>query len=492
MAEMPKEPDIQAPARPRARRGPGLSGKLLLLTLLFVMLAEVLIYVPSIANFRLTWLAQRMAAAQTASLALKAAPDLEVSEDLARELLTNAEVLAVVLTQDHSRRLILNSGMPPEVDRTFDLRDVMRPMTVFDAFDSLFAPEGRIIAAIDNARFGAGETIQIVFDETPLKRAMLGFSLNILSLSIVISLITASLVYLVLNWQLVRPIRRLTGAIMRFAVRPEDSGRVIRPSGRRDEIGVAESELAKMQNQLQSMLQQKANLAALGLAVSKINHDLRNMLAHAQLLSDRLTAVKDPTVQTLAPKLVGSLDRAIELCSNTLKFGKAQEAPPSRRRFRLAETVAEVAGMLEVEQRSGIQWADRVDPALEIDADPDHLFRILMNLVRNAVEAIEAAASPDGAEISISARREGSVVFVQVCDTGPGVPETVRANLFEAFKGTGRPGGVGLGLAIAAELTHAHGGEMRYLERNRGAGFEVEIPDMVTSLDEVRQAGARS
>ncbi len=72
---------------------------------------------------------------------------------------------------------------------------------------------------------------------------------------------------------------------------PESTARIIKPSGRGDEIGVAERELSDMQRDLVSMLHQKSRLAALGLAVSKINHDLRNLLASSQLLSDQLASV---------------------------------------------------------------------------------------------------------------------------------------------------------------------------------------------------------
>ena len=471
----------------RGKRRLGLSGKLLLLTLLFVMLAEVLIYVPSIANFRLTWLQQRLAAAQTASLALKAAPGLEVSDELASELLTNAEVLAVVLSRDNSRRLILKSGMPPQIDKQFDLRVSMRPSSLFDAFDALFAGNGRIISVIDKARFGAGEDIQIILDETPLKTAMIGFSINVLSLSIVISLITAGLVYLVLNWLLVRPMQRLTGTMVRFGERPSDVTRIIRPSGRTDEIGTAEREMSAMQGQLQSLLRQKSNLVSLGLAVSKINHDLRNMLAHAQLMSDRLVTIKDPGVQRLAPKLIASLDRAIELCTTTLKTGKAEEAPPCRQRIMLCGCVDEVAKTLELDQQARIRWLNKVDPALQIDADPDQLFRILHNLVRNAVEAMQRISDKGRNEVAIGAHREGSVVVIDITDSGPGIPPQMVETLFEAFKGGGRPGSVGLGLAIAAELTRAHGGEIRLVECPFGARFEVEIPDTVPSIEQLRQ-----
>lgn len=457
--------------------GLGLSSKLLLLTLLFVMLAEVLIYVPSIANFRLNWLQQRLSAAQTASLALKAAPDLEISEELARELLTNAEVLAIVLREDNNRRLILKSNMPPVIDKHFDFRVSMRPNSIFDAIETLFAPQGRIISVIDETRFKAEGAIQIIIDESHLKAAMIKFSFNVLSLSIAISLITAGLVYLVLNWLLVAPMRRLTNAIVRFGERPADPSRIVTPTSRSDEIGIAEREMATMQVQLQSLLQQKGNLAALGLAVSKINHDLRNMLGHAQLMSDRLVSIKDPGVQRLAPKLVASLDRAIELCTTTLKTGKAAETPPARRKISLFEVADEVASSLELAQSNKVSWSNNVAKDLTIDADPDQLFRILHNLVRNAVEAIETTPGGASGDVSLSALRKGEIVTFAIADNGPGIPAAMVETLFEAFKGGGRPGSVGLGLAIAAELTLAHGGEIRLTRHVGGASFEVEIPD---------------
>ena len=100
-------------------------------------------------------------------------------------------------------------------------------------------------------------------------------------------------------------------------------------TGRGDEIGVAERELASMQRQLSSLLAQKNRLAQLGMAVSKINHDLRNMLANAQLISDRLVAIPDPTVQRFVPKLIASLDRAIQFCNASLQFGGSQKRPPA-------------------------------------------------------------------------------------------------------------------------------------------------------------------
>jgi signal transduction histidine kinase len=314
---------------------------------------------------------------------------------------------------------------------------------------------------------------------------MIKYGLDILGLSILISIITAALVYLSLDALLVKPMTKLTWNIVRFSERPEDPSRVISPSNRRDEIGTAERELSAMQHELSETLSQKTRLAALGLAVSKISHDLRNMLSSAQLLSDRLSTVKDPTVQRLVPKLLASLDRAIRLCARTLDFGQAQEMPPRRKRFPLAPLVSEVGDSLGLPRPNLIDWKIEISQELEVDADRDQLFRVLSNLCRNAVQALESGNNPG--EIAVTARREGAVTIIEVADTGPGVPEKARANLFKAFQSVARKGGTGLGLAIAQELVHAHGGQIALVGKEGGATFRVTIPDVVVDIEKARR-----
>ncbi|MEX0838675.1 MAG: HAMP domain-containing sensor histidine kinase [Parvibaculum sp.] len=470
-----------------------LSRRLLVLTVLFVMLAEVLIFVPSIANFRLTWLDQRLAAAQIASLALEARPDNMVSPALREELLKNAQVYAVALHRDEARRLVLSEDMPPMVDTSFDLRDAMAMVLVRDAFETLFAGDGRVVLVTGNPRFGAGESIEIVFDETPLRHAMLGYGKNIFLLSLFISIITAGLVFTALHFVLVRPMRRITGNMVAFRNDPEDARRVMAPSGRADEIGVAERELSLMQKEIRATLNQKAHLASLGIAVSKINHDLRNILASAQLVSDRIGTVDDPMVQHLAPRLFASIDRAIELCANTLKFGRAEEAPPRRVRIALAVFADEVAEAAWAENKL-IRWKNEVPPDLEIEADPDHLFRILLNLMRNAAQAL--AESETGGDIRVAAHRAGDHVHIDVADTGPGLPEKARTHLFEPFAGGVRAGGAGLGLAIVDELVRAHGGHVDLVESGpAGTHFRICVPDAggsLTACDEAERLAAGS
>jgi signal transduction histidine kinase len=277
--------------------------------------------------------------------------------------------------------------------------------------------------------------------------------------------------------------------MVRFAEQPEDPARIIAPSSRRDEIGTAERELSTMQNELSQTLSQKTRLAALGLAVSKISHDLRNMLSSAQLLSDRLAEVKDPTVQRLVPKLIASLDRAIRLCVQTLDFGQAQEAAPRRMRFELAPLIKEVGDALGLPRDGSIDWRLDLEERLEVDADRDQLYRVLSNLCRNAVQALESEPGRPGS-IMVVARREGAVAIIDVADTGPGVPDKARARLFQAFQSVARKGGSGLGLAIAAELIQAHGGEIELLSNDGGATFRVTIPDVVVELERARRRRA--
>ena len=474
-------------AVPRSRFVPGLSGKLLILTILFVMVAEVLVFVPSVSNFRKQWLTARLEDAQIAALVAEAAPGGQLPKTLRDDLLRSAKVKAVAVKRADSRRLILEEDMPAEIDATYDLRDASWPALIADAMMVYAEADDRVIRVVGKPSFGEDDQfIEVVMEEAPLRAAMVRYGLDILGLSILISIITAALVYLTLHLLLVKPMMKLTHDMVRFSRRPEDPSRIVVPSGRSDEIGTAERELAAMQTELAGMLNQKNRLAALGLAVSKISHDLRNMLSSAQLLSDRLRSVKDERVQQLVPKLLASLDRAIRLCARTLDFGQAQEIPPKRKLFPLAPLVAEVGEGLGLPRPDRIDWTLCIEPELRIDADRDQLYRVLSNLCRNAVQALESQEDGDG-EIIITARREGSVTVIEVRDTGPGVPERARAHLFEAFQSVARKGGTGLGLAIAAELVNAHGGEIALLDNEGGATFRIVIPDVVVELDRARR-----
>ncbi|MEM8853447.1 MAG: HAMP domain-containing sensor histidine kinase [Pseudomonadota bacterium] len=470
------------------RAGPriGLGTKLLVLTIAFVMISEVLIFVPSIANYRNNWLKDAHRNASVAATIIAQTPN--VPQELKMRLLEATETIAIAHREGNRRRL-LAVGMPPtSVDRHIVLGEETIAQSIAAAFDTLFAPNGRIIRVTAMPK-GRSEEVDVVLDETPLRRDMIAYSRNILILSLVISVITATLVYMSLRWLFLRPVRRLADAMVDFAEDPEDDRRAIEPSRRNDEIGDAERSLAAMQRQLTDTMSERRRLAELGLAVSKINHDLRNILAAGALFSDRLALIPDPTVQRFVPKLVRALDRAVDYTNSVLAYGRAGEAPPSRRLIDLHHLAADVCETLGLDSHPSIDFRIIIDDEMEIDADPDHLYRVLLNLCRNAMEALES--DPHDAvvrRLAIAAERTGSVVRIVVSDTGPGVPSGLRQHLFQPFQASASKGGTGLGLAIAAELVRAHGGTLTLLDSTTGAAFEITIPDRPIDLATARRA----
>ena len=477
------------PAATEARRLPrfGLSSKLLGLTVLFIMVAELLVLVPSIANFRLVQLRDRLNTGDIVSLSLSEMSD--VPRSVQDKLLAATGAMTIAVREGHMRRLVAMAQMPPEVGKRVDLAAVGPITSIIDAADTLLFGDGRYIhiLGLPNAR---GEIIELVIPETPVRLAMVRFAVNIFGLSLLISMIAGALVFFSLRRLFLKPLLQMRQAMETFSARPEDPASIIVPSDRQDELGDAERRLAAMQTDLAGMLQQKSRLAELGLAVSKINHDLRNILASAQLLTERLTTIADPTTQRFAPKLIASLDRAIGYSQAVLNYGKAREAPPERRLMSLRRVVDDVGDVLGLNGHASIQFEIAVAADLEIDADPDQLFRVLMNLCRNAAQALEA--DQDLAlirRISVVGKRQGAVVTVRVADTGPGVPARARENLFRAFQGGVRRGGTGLGLAICAELVRAHGGAIELIDEGPGAQFEITIPDRVIELKRNRRSG---
>ncbi len=454
----------------------GLSGKLLLLTILFVMVAEVFIYVPSIANYRNTWLMDRLTTAGVAASVL--AETNTIAPRLQEELLRTTGAVAIALDQGSQRRLIAMSGVPAQIDFVIDMAEVTPWTSVIGSFAILTYRGDGVMRAVAAGQMGHTERVDVVFPVSLLQKDMLAFSGRILALSLVISGITATLVYVSLRALFIRPLRRLTQSMEQFAANPEDVSRIIKVSPRRDELGDAEIRLAAMEEGLSRALHQKQRLADLGLAVSKINHDLRNLLASAQLFLERLEHVPDPTVNRLAPKILATLDRAVSYTQAVMSYGKAQERTPQRRLIALRRVGDDVSDVLGLADHETVQFENRIDDTLEVDADPEQIFRVLLNLTRNALQALEAEKdSTLVRRITLDGERQGTCVRIAVTDTGPGIPENTQKGLFKAFHSGAKPGGVGLGLAIVAELLKAHGGTINLDCSQPGTCFRIELPD---------------
>ncbi|MFD0934473.1 sensor histidine kinase, partial [Methylobacterium trifolii] len=325
-------PEAQAvsTAPPGLVRHLGLSGRLFLITVAFVAAAEILIYVPAVANYRLSWLSDRIAAAQVAALVVDASPGSVVSDELAHRLLDGVGARAIAVRDGGTRRLLAIDPVPDTVADMVDLRSVSAMEAIRGSWRTLIAPADEPIRVVGRGRDGF-DLVEILMDEAPLRAAIVEFSIRLLVSSLIVAAAAAGLVFVVLHYVIVRPVRRLVNNITAFADDPEGADRIITPSRRTDEIGLAETALARMERGLADELRHKRRLAELGLSVSKINHELRNMLAGAQLLGDRLKDTTDPTVQRVAPRLVATLGRAIRFCEATLSYGRAAEQVPLRR-----------------------------------------------------------------------------------------------------------------------------------------------------------------
>jgi signal transduction histidine kinase len=451
-----------------------LSGRFLILTTIFVLIAELLIFVPSVARFREDYFLNHLERAQIASLTLLA-EDM-ISEELEAELLENAGVYNVVLRRDEVRQLILSSPIPTPIHKTFDMRDPSAWVLISDAMMRIGDGEERVIRVIGNPVQDGGLLIEITLPTAPLRAALIEYGVNILILSAVISIITASLLFLAVRRFIVKPMKGVVDHMQAYAKNPEDARRIIMPTAGITELREAEEALASMQTQLTGALKQKERLAQLGGAVSKISHDLRNILTSTVLFTDRIESSEDPTVRRLAPKLVNSITRAVNLCESTLAFGSVDEPAPRLTRVSLAEIVDDVvAGERLAVGESDVSFIEDIPPAMSVRADGEQLYRVIGNLVRNARQAIVATGKPG--EIVINAQETDAVWEISLTDTGPGLPAKAQEHLFEAFQGGTTRGGSGLGLAIAAELIRGHGGRLD-LERTdeTGTRFVISLP----------------
>ncbi len=476
---------LKEPAANKIEIGRGLSTKLLILTIIFVMIAEILIFVPSIANFRNVWLQSHLDTAETASIVYLDATNAMLSAPAQAQLLQSTDSLSVVLREGGVSRLMASTrGVSREISAHIDLTNMSPWESVKGAISTILFGGDKLIRAFADMKDREG-AIELVQRDMYLRNALLTYSRNVMLLSFAISLITAALVFLALYLIIVRPIKRISNNMTAFSSQPENSGLVFQPSDRQDEIGVAERKLASFQMDLQNTLRQKQHLADLGLAVSKINHDLRNILASAQLFSDRLSSLSDPTVQRFAPKLIRTIDRAVEYTKSVISYGRAMEKPPTRRVHHLHSIVSDVAEMLGVASNNDIVWINDIPKNLEVNADSEQLFRVIMNLCRNSIQAMTTnCESSMVARLRLEAERIDTTVCVRISDSGPGIPERIRQKMFQPFEGSAKPGGTGLGLAIAAELVKAHGGSI-VLESSssNGSVFVISLPDPVNQIE---------
>ena len=438
--------------------------------------ARLLILVPSLADYQENRYLERIRAAELASLAVDAAPLRTVSNTMKAQLLAGAGVVSVAVQSDGVRRLVIEAPRMRRTPELVDLRSRSLVTWISQPFLTLFSGDDRYVRVVSRPQFRDGDFIEVVIPNAPLRQDLADYLLRVVWVALSIAAVAGAGLFMILDAFLIRPIRKLTLAMERFRADPDDGSARIELSHRRDEIGRAENELDMMQADLRVALASRARLAALGEAVAKINHDLRNMLSSAQIASERLASLHDPRVSMALPRLERALDRAITLATDVLNYGKTQEAAPQPAEIVLLpalEAAAEDAGFGD----HGVGLQTHVAPGAQVLADPDQLHRILVNLLRNSREALEAAGSAAQGRVRISLDQEDGASVIRLADNGPGLPEKATQHLFQAFAGSARSGGAGLGLAISRELAQGHGGDLLLVANGpEGAAFELILP----------------
>ena len=466
----------------------GLSNKLIAAIIAVILLVEIVIYLPSLATFRASWLDDRLRVGIVAARVLDAVPDvMALPRSLTDRLLTSAGANAIVYRRAGQSQLIeLANPVMPESVVTADMRQRDLPTLVVGALDSLFAPPGRTLRIVGEGDVGES-LVEILMSERPLRNDLLDYSRNIVLVSLGIASVTAFVLYMLVSQLFILPVQRLTNNILRFRKAPENATLILQPTPRRDELGILEAELAAMESELFGMLRQQRHLADLGLAVAKINHDLRNTLTSAQLLSDQVATLDDPKVQRLAPRLVTTLDRAIGFAQSVLDYGREAGSVPRPASVNLGSLVEDAAFEARLVGHPSIRFEATVPDDITVRVDPGQMTRVLVNILKNAREALEASQQIDDPRVEIIASGEGETAKLIIADNGPGLPPRARDKLFVAFEGSARAGGTGLGLAIARELTEANGGTLRYVESAEpGTRFELVLPKDLHSGQEAR------
>lgn len=458
-----------------------LSGQLLIFTVVFIAIVEAVIVIPSLASDHERWLLDKVRQAELVSQSIDVAQNNAVSKEVSNQLRRSAGVLylAVEINGESYRLYDSKVGVPEEV---LDLRQSHKNLIhdilyLWAPWKTFMGQPDRLIHVVAQPKVRGGQEIEIVVRAEPLKTYLKASLVSMLRVSLSISFLAGFLVFIGLSVFIVRPIRQLTKGIVRFKSNPEDATATPKPSDRPDEIGQIEREMASMQEEVRQALRSRARLAALGQAVSKINHDLRNMLTAAQMASDRLANSADPTVAKALPRLERALDRAVSLAQNVLTYGKSDEQTPQIQIVRLkelAEAAAEDAGLA----LEGVRFISRVAKGFNLEVDPEQLHRILVNLMRNARQAIELQPNRRArGRVTLTAVKTSEEVLLIVADNGPGIPEKLREKLFQPFTSSSTPGGSGLGLAIGRELAQLHGGDVRLVGTGTdGTTFEVRLP----------------
>jgi two-component system, LuxR family, sensor kinase FixL len=229
-------------------------------------------------------------------------------------------------------------------------------------------------------------------------------------------------------------------------------------------------------NELQAEFVHVSRLTELGQMVAALAHEVNQPLtAMANYVSGArrlLAAGNQQGVEQALERIATQGDRARQIIQRLRDFVNKRET--EKRVESLSRTIEEAIGLALIGVGQGLKLYIRVDDgASEAMIDKIQIQQVLLNLIRNAAEAMVGSARR---ELSITTARAGDMVEISVTDTGPGLPDSVRARLFQPFVST-KPNGMGVGLSVCRTIVEAHGGELRAEEGDGGGTvFLLTVP----------------
>ncbi len=456
-----------------------ISALLLLMTIGFVLLAELLLFIPSLASFRQEGLEMRARAAALVAESLTGSDSAsgmsrEASAMLAKQFMaqTDAEFLAAF--QDGRTVLVLGSPPQGTVAIVTDLREGSELSFMATAME-FFASGDAYLRLIAPSPVEGQDRLEMLIPCAAIGAELRAYAGRIALLSILIALFVGALIYLAMLRLIVSPVRKLAAEMTAFREAPEQGRRGPAPAlTREDEIGQLQREFREMKQSLRAAFRQRERLAGLGLSVTKINHDLRNVLSTALLMADRLSLSDDPQLAEMGERLTRTVERGVGLTEEVLEYSSAREPEPVSERVSVRAVCDEVASELRTAfPRVRVM---RDVPNISVSADPEQLHRILSNLARNAAEAMVHAGTTNP-QVKFAAESVGETVILTISDTGPGLPENVEDRIFLPFTRGTREGSTGLGLSISKELAEGMGGSLELMETGEhGTSFILGLP----------------
>ncbi len=453
-----------------------LSARVFWLTVSIIFVVDILVMMPGLGQEWRSCLKNRVMLAELAATLIPPQTANNPSDAQTRaavSALSGMQAISLIGNGGEIALLPENSGLRQDPVVVLDHAGAWQSIWQADRdVLGICAPYVPVIAAFP---LRSDTRIEVVMAQAPVMARLRNYAVQMVIFSLTVALITGGLVYAALNHLLVKPMRIMTASVVAFRRDPEyarlSSLKWLSRRGE-DEISRAARELVIMQEELRTALWRNAQLAALGTAVAKISHDLRNILASALLVAGRLQEASDPPIRKAAVSLISSMERAVEMVSRTVV--ESGEPPPvSRSPVVLRDLVAEVSAFIR-EGENGLAIDNLVPGSLVLPLDRNQIYRVLVNLLRNAAEA-------GASHVSLAVEEEAGVTQMVVADNGPGLPRKALSGLFRPFVGSGREGGTGLGLAIARDLVRAHGGDL--LLRNTGPSgteFVMSLPDTET------------